>query len=82
MDENEDLVFIHLKRNAVPEILPACSMELDWGRREKVELSISALFMLSLRDDIPLVELADRFMSLTYPIFWALKPEPDKERRR
>ncbi|MCK4477994.1 hypothetical protein KAU88_05660 [Candidatus Bathyarchaeota archaeon] len=75
MDENEDVILIHLKRNAVPEILPACSIEMDWVRREKVELPMSALVMLALRDDLPLVELQDRFITLTNPVFWAKKEE-------
>jgi len=72
---NDDVVLIHLKRNATPEIFPACSIEMDWARHDKVELPMPALVMLALRDDVPLVELEDRFMSLTNPIFWAKKEE-------
>jgi len=72
---DEDVVLVHLKRNAAPEIFQANSIEMDWARHEKVELPMSALFMLALRDDLPLVELEDRFMSLTNPIFWAKKVE-------
>ncbi|MCK4478372.1 hypothetical protein KAU88_07590 [Candidatus Bathyarchaeota archaeon] len=74
---NDDVVLVHLKRNATPEIFPAYSVEMDWARHEKVELPMSALFALALRDDVPLVELEDRFMSLTNPIFYALKEEKE-----
>ncbi|MDH5449060.1 MAG: hypothetical protein OEX01_08700 [Candidatus Bathyarchaeota archaeon] len=77
--DDEDCVLIHLKRNALPMIIQATSAEMDWANSEKVGLPLGELFKFCLKANLPLVELEDRYITLTNPTFWARKEEEKEE---